>query len=750
MNTKWKVILSVMLLIMIICVVFIGLLARNCRINLDEFIVEQVKNSSIVAQVIEEQQSRQYRKRIKSLINPTTSPAREQMLAAFARRDRETLYQLVKPIFETLSRESRYLSTLGWVLPDNHALLRVHNLKRYGDDVSAMRPDIVAANRELKQYSGYTVGFQGLQYRIVQPVQYEGKHLGTLQLGLDDSLLLDPIRDKLGLPVWLVVPNEHFSYIKNSELLNLPGKTHTIQGKDLSLFEGMTEFPDWSLPQYRIEHQGRDFIFVKVLDLADFRGEVEGAVFVALDVSAAAIRRQQLIVMTVVLSVVMLFLSFLILYTSYGGLVEKIVNLNDSLEKSNHELEDRVRERTGKLLEEIEQRKVAEKERAVAVEKAQRSCKMEAIGLMAGGVAHDLNNILSGVVSYPELILMQLSEDSDLRKPVEAILDSGQRAAMVVADLLTVARGVACEKDVVNLNDLLDEYIDSPEYKKIKHNFPQVSCQIDCDAELFNSSCSAVHVKKCMMNLVNNSFEAITGEGTIIVSTRNQYVDKPVAENQYMERGEYVVLAVADSGHGIPDKDIDHIFEPFYTKKQMGSSGTGLGLAIVWNTVHDHNGAVTVASSEKGTIFELYFPAVREDVSKLSDHFDLEGVKGNGQLVLVVDDEEQQREVVCQMLELLGYQADSAASGEEAVAYIQEKKVDILVLDMVMDPGINGRETFERILEFSPGQKAIIASGFSETAEVQRVLELGACLFMRKPYTIYQFALALKQGLEEK
>ncbi len=748
MNTKWKVITSVMLLIVTICAVFIGLLVQNRRADLERHIADHVKSVQAVAQIIEKQKSSQYRKRIKSLINYKSSPSREEMLQAFARQDREALLRLARPLFVTLKKESAYFSTFGWVLPDNHAFARVHDPMGFGEDVSKMRPDIVAANRERIQFAGFTAGYVGLQYRIVQPVDYNGQHLGTIQFGLKDSLLLDPIQEKLQMPVGLVLPNEKFKYIKQSKLLNLPGNTHTIQAQYVSLFEGREGDFNWSQNEQRLVLQGKEYVVVKVLELRNFAGQVQGHLFVALDISTEISKQRSLLLGTFSLSAVILLLSFLILNTSYGALVQKIVNLNESLGQSNVELEDRVRERTEKLLQEIEDRKIAEKERAIAEAKAQRSSKMEAIGLMAGGVAHDLNNILSGIVSYPELILMQLPDDSKLRKPIKSIQDSGKRAASVVADLLTVARGVASDRHITNLNILVQEYFDSPECEKIKGDHQQVRSNLKYDPALFNISCSPVHLKKCLMNLVNNGLEAIAGDGEITVSTRNQYVDKPVAQNQFMAKGEYVVLAVADSGAGIAKEDMAHIFEPFYTKKKMGRSGTGLGLAIVWNTVHDHGGAVTIESGEKGTTFELYFPSVREEAVDLEESAEVADLKGAGERVLVVDDEQQQREIATQMLTVLGYQVESVGSGEQAVEYVKKQKVDLLVLDMIMDPGINGRQTYEQIIEICPGQKALVASGFSETEEVKRAQALGAGLFIRKPYTMYQFGLAVKQVLE--
>ncbi len=380
-------------------------------------------------------------------------------------------------------------------------------------------------------------------------------------------------------------------------------------------------------------------------------------------------------------------------------------------------------------------------------EKLIQSQKMEAIGMMAGGVAHDLNNILSGVVAYPDLLLMQLPEDSELRKPLQVIQESGQRAAEVVADLLTVARGIASQREIRSLNFLVIQYLTSPEGMKMLSLYPDVRIRTDLAPDLLNISCSPVHIIKCLMNLLTNATEAISGPGTIRIETRNLYVDKTVAENQNMETGEYAVISVTDTGKGIAKEDLDHIFEPFYTKKVLGRSGTGLGLAIVWNTVQDHGGAITVNSSGQETCFELYFPITREEISDRKKAVDLAQLRGNGELILVVDDENQQRNIASQMLSILGYQVETVSSGEEAIDFVRNHSMDLIILDMIMDPGISGRQTYEQITKIQPGQKAIIASGFSENEEVKKAQELGAGGFIHKPYTLEQIGVAVKKAL---
>jgi CheY-like chemotaxis protein len=230
----------------------------------------------------------------------------------------------------------------------------------------------------------------------------------------------------------------------------------------------------------------------------------------------------------------------------------------------------------------------------------------------------------------------------------------------------------------------------------------------------------------------------------------NRYVDRPLKGYDHIKEGEFAVLAVSDDGLGISSDDLERIFEPFYTKKVMGRrSGTGLGLAVVWNVMQDHKGYIDVTSKENGTIFELFFPMTREEISGKDLSTPFKDLKGNGETILVIDDMGSQRDISCKMLETFGYKTKAVCSGELAVEYLKENHVDLILLDMIMDPGINGRETYERIIKIHPKQKAIIVSGFAETDDVRKIQKLGAGKFLRKPLTIEEIGKAVKEEIEK-
>ncbi|MCF8131060.1 MAG: PAS domain S-box protein [Deltaproteobacteria bacterium] len=254
----------------------------------------------------------------------------------------------------------------------------------------------------------------------------------------------------------------------------------------------------------------------------------------------------------------------------------------------------------------------------VRLEKQLRQAqKMEAIGSLAGGVAHDLNNILSGLVSYPDLLLMDLPEESHLRKPILTIKRSGERAAAIVGDLLSLARRGLSAGEKINLNQIVSAYEGTPEQQQLQNYHPGVRVETRLVEGLLPISGSSENLSKVLANLVLNAAEAMPQGGKVRVTTENRHIDETEECHIPPETGDYAVMAVSDSGTAIPSNDLERIFEPFYTKKKMGRNDTGLGMTVVWGTVKDHGGYIDVKSEEgKGTTFTLYFPVLKDDPFK--------------------------------------------------------------------------------------------------------------------------------------
>jgi PAS domain S-box-containing protein len=391
-------------------------------------------------------------------------------------------------------------------------------------------------------------------------------------------------------------------------------------------------------------------------------------------------------------------------------------------------------------LRDLTERTKAEHEKEELEAKLARSRKMESLGLLAGGVAHDLNNILSGIVSYPDMLRAELNPGpgTSVHEMLETMQEAGTRAAAVVADLMTMARGSSSRHTIVSVNHLVDEFFLFGESRALKARFPAVRFETRLGEDLPSIKAGAVGLTQSIVNLVQNSAEAIQGSGVVRITTRHQRVHEAIDGYCNIPPGNYVVLSICDSGTGIAPHDLERIFEPFYTRKQMGRSGTGLGLAIVWNAVQENSGYIDVHSDDSGSRFELYFPVSHEREPAKEAKASWSDLAGHGEKILIVDDEPRLRSIACRMLASLGYEPRAVSSGEEAVEYCKINPVDLLVLDMIMDPGINGRQTYERIVRQTPGQKAIIASGYADSEDVLSAQTLGVGECLRKPYTMEQ------------
>ena len=413
----------------------------------------------------------------------------------------------------------------------------------------------------------------------------------------------------------------------------------------------------------------------------------------------------------------------------------------------NRTLHRQVQERTADLENELAERIQTEKEKEQLQIQVHRAKKMEALGLLAGGVAHDLNNILAGSVGYSDLLMRKVSQEDPLYHYFKEIRESGRRAAAVVADLLTVSRDAAADRQVSNLNEIVQEYIASPEHQTLAQLYPEMIFNLELDDELQNFICSVIHVRKSLMNLIINAAEA-TRDGVVTILTKNRQVDYSPVNHEKIKPGPFVQLLICDSGSGITAEDLEHIFDPFYTKKQLGRSGTGLGLTVVWNTVEEHQGFIDVIQPAIGTCFELNFPATDRPKLELESLTCTSTIQGNGEHILVIDDERDIRDLAEKILVELGYHVSLVASGEEGIVFLRENRIDLVVLDMLMEPGINGYETYRQIHSFKPDQKAVIVSGFSDGVDVELAQALGAGTYVKKPYTLEELGKAIQQELQ--
>jgi len=435
--------------------------------------------------------------------------------------------------------------------------------------------------------------------------------------------------------------------------------------------------------------------------------------------------------------------------TMCWGLICIVIFLFFKTGEAKHLLERRVAERTKELQKEIDERQIAEVNRIKLEDELQRSEKMKLLGTLAGGVAHDLNNIMGAIVGYPDLLLLDMEKNDPYRKPIEAIQQSGEKAANIVHDLLVLARRSVNVKKVENINEVISQYFESREFTSLDKAHPKIHFESDLKDTLLNIEGSSVHLSKIIMNLVTNAVEAMPDGGSVKVATNNIYLDTPIQGYETINEGDYVVISVSDEGIGIADEDKKKIFEPFYSKKKMGRSGTGLGMTIIWGSVGDHNGYIDIQNNkDNGTTFFIYIPATQKESDDVCETIPLDLYVGKQQKVLVIDDVLEQRNVASDMLIKLNYDVISVSSGEEAINYLQSYKVNILLLDMIMEPGIDGLDTYREIIKIFPDQKAIIASGYSQTDRIEKLQKLGAGSYIKKPYTLEILGVAIKNELE--
>jgi signal transduction histidine kinase len=236
---------------------------------------------------------------------------------------------------------------------------------------------------------------------------------------------------------------------------------------------------------------------------------------------------------------------------------------------------------------------------------------MEAIGILAGGVAHDMNNILGVLVGYAELLQQHIPPQDPLSRFSTNILEAGLRGASIIQDLLTMARRGVTVAEPVDLNRIVADQMQTPEFEKLRREHPAIRFRCEPAEDLPQIEGSPAHLAKSVMNLLLNAAEAIDGPGEVLVRTAHLDLEQPLRGYDEVKKGPYVVLTVRDDGKGIAEKDRGRIFEPFYTKKVLGRSGSGLGLPVVWGTVKDHRGYIDVESGEgKGSLFSLYFPVL--------------------------------------------------------------------------------------------------------------------------------------------
>jgi two-component system cell cycle sensor histidine kinase/response regulator CckA len=374
--------------------------------------------------------------------------------------------------------------------------------------------------------------------------------------------------------------------------------------------------------------------------------------------------------------------------------------------------------------------------------------KMEAIGQLAGGVAHDLNNLLCPILGYSEMLLAKFSLNDGRRGSVEAIHYAGQKARDLVHQLLAFSRKQTLEVKVVDLNRVISSF--EPLLRRIVREDIEIKMAL-------SPSISTIHadvgqIEQVIMNLAVNAQDAMPNGGTLTMETGMAELDEAyAAEHHGVQPGFYVMLTMSDTGHGMDAKTREHIFDPFFTTKAKGK-GTGLGLATVYGIVKQHDGSIWVYSEPGyGSTFKIYLPGVAAAVADLPVSLQVvEDIRGTG-TVLVAEDSEVVRNLAVNILERQGYTLLSAPSGAECLRLLgeQDGPLDLLLTDVVL-PDMNGKALFQLVAARSPGVKVLYMSGYTSDVIVQHgALEEGTA-FIQKPFTVQGLATKVREALDNQ
>ena len=398
------------------------------------------------------------------------------------------------------------------------------------------------------------------------------------------------------------------------------------------------------------------------------------------------------------------------------------------------------------ILADITEQKSAEDEKSILQEQLAKSRRMESLGLLAGGVAHDLNNIIAPIMAYPDLIRMDYAEGKPIDRDLDAITASAQRASDVISDLMALTRRGQYEMVPIDLNDLVNDYLNSAECQLIRKLHPEVKPNIQLSKDRLLIKGSKAHLPNVIMNLINNACESMTEGGVLSITTSSINVEDRELNDKHIPKGRYNLLTIEDQGEGISEKNISKIFNPFFTTKiKTGKSGTGLGLSVVYNVLKDHGASIDVESKLGiGSKFSIYFPETTEKLERTEKDVELQKGSGN---ILVVDDRVEQRDIATRLLTTLGYEVMSVDNGQDAIKYLSKNDVDVVFLDMILEGKMDGLDTYKEIIKIKPDQKAIIVSGYSKSDRMKKAEELGVKGFIQKPYRMNEIGMALKKVL---
>ncbi|NVL90694.1 MAG: PAS domain S-box protein, partial [Desulfobacterales bacterium] len=376
----------------------------------------------------------------------------------------------------------------------------------------------------------------------------------------------------------------------------------------------------------------------------------------------------------------------------------------------------------------------------------QQAQRMESIGTLAGGVAHDFNNILMGIQGFASLILKDLDETQPQYNWVRRIEDQVKSGAELTRQLLGFARGGKYDVKPININELVRKT--SSLFGRTKK---EITIKEEYEQDIWTVEVDQGQIKQVLLNLYVNAWQAMPAGGELYLETSNVTLDESFVKPYGLQPGRYVKISVTDTGIGIDDAIQQRIFDPFFTTKQLGW-GTGLGLASAYGIVINHDGIINVYSKKgHGSTFNTYLPAAKSAVPSAEPVARDEQIKRGTETILLVDDEQTVLDVGKELLSELGYTVLEAIGGREAVEIYKENKdkIDMVLLDMVM-PRMGGGEVYDRMKKINPSIKVLLSSGYSMNDQTIEILERGCDGFIQKPFNIHELSIKIREILDKE
>ncbi len=732
MNIRFKAILTVLFIISLLAAVYLTISIKHQRQDLSDKILAKKKSALFLAENLQEQAFAHYRTRIVSL-----ATTKHKVIEAFAQRDRAKLQKAAAGFYDVLKKENPYFRTMHFNLPDGTAFLRMHLPDFHGDNLSAARPMLTHVHRTKNQASGYEVGRSGLYYRVVHPMFYQGEYIGSIGFGIKHVQLLELLRKEVSPHVALVTNASHWQKVSPSRWQEMSKSSFPVikHGDNVFLSLGSELFTNLQLTkpafdEERINFQDRNFVLFSNIILNDFQKQPLAKVLVAIDITDELRQLQTFVTRIVFFTLVLLALTALVLHFSFGQLLSTIINLNRSLTQANMDLEGRVRERTAELAASnlALQQEMAERERIEG--ELRQAEKMRAIGTLASGIAHDFNNILTAILGYTYLALVKLSPGQEIALHLDEVQKAGMRAKDLVAQILSFSRQSEHKKQALRLQPIIKETL-----KLLRASIPT---NIDIVENINTDCCPALvdptQIHQILMNLCTNAYHAMEeSDGTLTVSTSQVELRE---EDDFLDLvpGPYIKMEIADTGSGMDAATLERIFEPYYTTKETGK-GTGLGLAVVHGIVKSYHGHVMVQSSPgQGTTFTVFLPCFQGEENHVEEPVNNKVVMGEGERLLIVDDEKEILLFWELLLDGMGYQVTTMADGVSAYQWLTEHvdEVDGVITDMSM-PKMTGLELGQKIKELAPAMPIALCSGFTNIELQEKAEDLGITTFIKKP-----------------